>query len=290
MKNIPELIELLESKQIDETSFVGHSESIGSQNVFGGQVLAQALNAAYRTVPKDRFCHSLHAYFILPGDLTKEIKFKVQLVRDGGSFTTRYVTAEQDDRSIFVLAASFQIKEDGYEHQEQMPIVPQPDELLSWSEIYEQTKDFLPKSFGSFLKIDRPFVFKQTVINNPLEKKDLEPIQNVWFQLKEVPAELSLAHFHQIIAYASDYNILTTALQAHASQAHFVNTQLASLDHAIWFHRIPLKYDGWFLYHIENPSNSNARGFTTGKIFDQAGNLICTVAQEGLMRRLQHNK
>jgi len=287
MKTTQELINLINIKQLNETSFEGISESVGSANVFGGQVLAQALNAAHRTVPESRICHSLHAYFILPGNLEKEIKFKVQLVRDGGSFTTRYVTAEQDNQSIFVLAASFQKEESGYEQQEIMPIVPSPDELLSWEEIYEHAKDFMPKSVGDFLKLERSIIFKQRIVNNPFEKKDLEPVQDTWFKFREVPKDLSLHHFQEILAYASDYNILVTALHAHASEAHFGNTQMASLDHAMWFHRNPTNYDGWFLYHIDNPSNSNARGFTTGKIFDSEGNLIATVAQEGLMRQIK---
>ncbi len=286
MKTTQELIDLIELKQLSETSFEGFSITVGSKNVFGGQVLAQALNAASRTVPEERICHSLHGYFILPGDLEKPIIYKVQKVRDGGSFTTRYVTAEQDGNSIFVLASSFQKSEEGYEFQSEMPEVPEPDTLLSWEEIYEQTKDFLPESFGRFLGLERPIVFKPTIINNPLEKVDLPPFQNVWFRFKELKESLSLAHFQEILAYVSDYNILVTALQPHASRAHFGNMQMASLDHAMWFHRIPDDFSGWFLYHIEVPSTSNARGLTMGKIFSQDGKLIASTGQEGLMRKL----
>lgn len=156
MKTVKELLELLELKQINDTTFEGKSFSIGNPNVFGGQVLAQALNAAYRTVSDERSCHSFHAYFILPGDLEKPIVFKVHLVRDGGSFTTRYITANQEDKSIFVMAASFQKEESGYDFQHKMPDAPEPDSLLSWDEIYEQTKDFLPQKINSFLsKKDR---------------------------------------------------------------------------------------------------------------------------------------
>lgn len=287
MKTIQELVDLIELEKINETTFKGYSQSIGSPNVFGGQALAQALNAAYRTVPENRYCHSLHCYFILPGNLEKEIIFKVQLVRNGGSFTTRHVSAEQDGKSIFVLTASFQIQESGYEHQQIMPDVPDPEDLLSWEEIYEQNKDFLPKSVGEFLKLDRPFIFKQRVINNPFERKNLEPTQDTWFKFRNVPENLSIQHFQQVLAYASDYNILVTALHPHASTAHFKNMQLASLDHAIWFHRNPTNYNDWFLYHVDNPSNSNARGFTIGKIFDKKGNLIASVTQEGLMRSIK---
>lgn len=286
MKTTSELIELLELNQISETSFEGNSKTVGSKNVFGGQVLAQALNAAYRTVPEGRVCHSLHAYFILAGDLNKPIHFKVQKVRDGGSFTTRYVTAEQDNQSIFVLAASFQKEEKGYEFQVGMPNVTHPDTLLSWEEIYEQTKDFMPESFSRFLSLDRPIIFKPTVINNPFEKVDLPPHSHVWFKFKEVPQDFKLSHFHQVLAYSSDYNILPTALHPHASQAHYGNTMLASLDHAMWFHREPKDFSGWFLYSIDVPSTSNARGLTTGKIYSEDGILIASVAQEGLMRKI----
>ncbi|MFA7687167.1 MAG: acyl-CoA thioesterase II [Moheibacter sp.] len=284
MKNTQELIDLIHLKQIDARLFTGKSESVGSTSVFGGQVLAQALNAAYRTVSEERFCHSLHGYFILPGDLEKDIVYKVQLVRDGGSFTTRYVSAEQDGVSIFVLAASFQKEEPGYDFQQEMPEVPSPDSLLSWEDIYEQTKSVLPARFAHFLSLERPVIFKPTVVNNPFEKVNLEPIQHVWFQIKEMNPEISVPEFQEILAYVSDYNILVTALQPHASKAHFGNTQMASLDHAMWFHRKPEDFSGWFLYSIEVPSTSNARGLTTGKIFSQDGNLIASIAQEGLMR------
>lgn len=286
MNSTKELLDLIELNQISETHFEGRSETVGSRTVFGGQVLAQALNAADRTVEKERTCHSLHAYFILPGDLEKPITYKVQKVRDGGSFTTRYVSAEQENTSIFVMACSFQKSEEGYEFQSEMPDVPQPDTLLSWEEIYEQTKEVMPENFTRFLGLPRPVTFKQTVINNPLDPVDLPPVQNVWFQFKEVKENLSLANFQEILAYVSDYNILISALQPHASKAHFGNTQLASLDHAMWFHRIPDDFSGWFLYHIEVPSTSNARGLTTGKIFSQEGKLIASISQEGLMRKL----
>src|SRR5690554_4129442 len=287
MKTAKELIEHIELKQLDKTVFEGNSITVGSRTVFGGQVLAQALNAAYRTVSPERLCHSAHAYFLLPGDLQKPIHYKVQLVRDGGSFTTRYVVAEQNEKTIFVLAASFQIKEEGLEFQVEMPQVKQVDELLSWEEIYEQAKDFLPENVSRFLSLERPIIFKPTIINNPFEKKDLPAFQDIWFKFNEAPENLSVNHFHEMLAYASDYNILITALQPHASQAHFGNMQLASLDHALWFHHIPDDFSTWFLFHIEVSATNNARGLTEGKIFSQDGKLIASVVQEGLMRHLQ---
>lgn len=287
MKTASELIDLLELKQTDNLTFEGHSITVGSPNVFGGQVLAQALNAACRTVPETRFCHSLHGYFILHGDLEKPISYKVLPVRDGGSFTTRYVTAEQEGKSIFVLAASFQKQEEGYDYQDIMPKVPQPEELLSWMDIYEQTKGFLSERVSNFLGIERPISFKPTVIQNPFEKIDLPPRQEIWFKFNETDNQISDAHFMQLLAYASDYNILMTALQPHASMANFGNTQMASLDHAMWFHRRPDDFTDWFLFSIDVQSNSNARGLTHGKIFDRKGKLVASVAQEGLIRKIE---
>lgn len=287
MKTCKELIDHIELKQIDKTTFEGFSISVGSEAVFGGQALAQALNAAYRTVPENRTCHSLHSYFLLRGDLTQPILYKVQLIRDGGSFTTRYVTAEQEGKIIFVMAASFQTKEEGYDFQSIMPTVTSPDELMSWEDIYEQTKDILPKAMTRFLGLERPIIFKPTSIINPLAPEDLEPNDNIWFKIKDVEKGVSLAHLQQMLAYVSDYNILFAALRPHASTAHFTNMQLASLDHAMWFHREPEDYSGWFLYNLEVMSNSNARGLVTGKIYSEKGELIATTTQEGLMRNLR---
>lgn len=287
MNTTQELIDLIHLKQIDDTLYEGESQTVGSPNVFGGQVLAQALNAACRTVPTERFCHSLHAYFILHGDLTKPIFYKVQLVRDGGSFTTRYVTAEQEGKSIFVLAASFQRQEAGYEFQEKAPEVPQPEELLSWVDIYEQTKGFLSDKVSSFLALERPISFKPTIIQNPFDKVDLPPHQNIWFKFNKMDNNLNDQHFMQALAYASDYNILITSIQPHASEASFGNVQMASLDHAMWFHRKPDDFSDWFLYSIDVQSNSNARSLTVGKIFDRSGKLVASVSQEGLIRKIE---
>lgn len=286
MTTTAELLDLVELSQVDANTFEGNSITVGSPTVFGGQVLAQALNAAYRTVPPERICHSLHAYFILPGDLGKPIRYKVQRIRDGGSFTTRYVTAEQDDRAIFVLAGSFQIIEPGYDFQQVMPKVPDPQNVLSLEDIYHQMKDVLPDKLNLYLSRERPVTFKPTVLPNLLERTDLPPVQNIWFKFNACPESLSIQQFHTILSYASDYNLLPTALHPHASQAHPGNTMLASLDHAMWFHRQPTHISDWFLYNIEVQSTSNARGLVSGNIFSRDGLLIASIAQEGLMRKL----
>lgn len=286
MNTTASLLDLVDLAQIDATTFEGESLTVGSPTVFGGQVLAQALNAAYRTVPGERICHSLHAYFILPGDLEKPIRYQVQLVRNGGSFTTRYVTAEQDEKPIFVMAGSFQVEEPGYEFQQEMPEVPDPEKVLSLEDIYHQMKHILPEKLNRYLSRERPVTFKPTVLPNLMERADLPPVQNIWFQFNDAPPSLSVRDFQAVLAYASDYNLLPSALHPHASKAHPGNTMLASVDHAMWFHRTPSNTSDWFLYHIEVISTSNARGLVSGKIFTRDGLLIATVAQEGLMRKL----
>lgn len=284
MKTTQELLNLLNLQRVDERTFDGTSFSVGSSNVFGGQVLAQAVYAAYQTVPDDRFCHSLHAYFILPGNLQKPIRYKVRLIRDGRSFTTRYVTAEQDDIPIFLLSASFQLEETGLGYQQPMPDVPHPDKVMSLEDIYNEFRDHLPEQVKRYLIRERPVTFKPTVLPGLSEAAETPPLQNVWFRCNDVPAGLSLRDFHSILSYVSDYNLLSTALHPHAPRAHPGNTMMASIDHSIWIHRRPEDFAAWFLFNVEVQSNSNGRGFVTGKIFDQEGTLIATVAQEGLIR------
>lgn len=282
MKHISELIELIQLEKIDDTTFKGYSKPIGSPNVFGGQVLAQALYAMSQCVPQDRVCNSYHCYFILPGDLKKPIYFDVEKIRDGGSFSVRRVLAKQDDRVIFFMGGSFQGHEEGHEHQIKMPEVPHHEGLFSWDDMYQQLKGFLPKQVEQFLAVERPIHFKPTVINNPTERKKLDPFQHVWFKVKG-DMENDAALNHSILSYISDYNILSTALQPHADVAHFGNTQMATLDHSMWFFR-DFDINQWMLFAIDSPSASQARGFTRGNIFTEDGTLVASVTQEGLMR------
>ena len=284
MKTIDDLLNILTLEQVDSHNYSGISKTIGSPNVFGGQVLAQALHAAYQTIPKDRIVHSLHSYFLLPGDLTIPIDYNVNEMRNGGSFSTRRVTATQKDKTIFILAASFHKREDGHEHQEEIKTdIKQPEELLSWSDMLAQFGDFLPKKMTDFLSIERPVEFKPVEIPNPLEQKDLPAVEEVWFKLKGDSKTLDLATKQQILTYISDYNILNAALKPNASKAHYGNTQMASLDHSMWFFR-DFDFDDWMLFSAKSPSTSGARGFATGNIFTRNGELISSVAQEGLMR------
>lgn len=287
MKNTEELLQILILEEIGDSNFNGVSKDIGSPNVFGGQVLAQALNAAYRTTPKERILHSLHAYFLEAGNLELPITYNVQTIRDGGSFSTRRVTAHQNDKTIFILACSFHKREEGYEHQ--MPIkkdITQPEDLLSWTDMLAQFGDFLPKKMKEFLSIERPIDFKPVQIVNPFEKEDLPPIVDVWFRLKGNTDSLELAVKQQILTYISDYNILTACLYPNASKAHFGNTQMASLDHSMWFYR-DFDFNDWMLFSIESPNTFGARGFACGNIYTRDGKLVASVAQEGLMRPMR---
>ena len=288
MKTIDDLIDILTLKKEDSKTYTGTSKTIGNSRVFGGQVLAQALHAAYQTIPNDRFVHSLHSYFLLPGDLTIPITYKVTEMRNGGSFSTRRVTAIQKNSTIFILAASFHKKENGYEHQEPIKSsIKQPEELLSWSDLLSQYGNFIPSQLKDFLSIERPIDFKPVHVLNPMERKDLPPVEDMWFKLKGETSNIELTLKHQILTYISDYNILNAALKPNASKASIGNTQMASLDHSMWFFR-DFDFTDWMLFSVVSPSTSGARGLATGNIFTRDGILIATVAQEGLLRPLKN--
>ena len=284
MTSVADLLNILHLNQEDNNTFTGTSKTVGSPNVFGGQVLAQALNAAYRTINNGRVLHSMHSYFLEAGNLDLPIDYQVGVMRDGGSFSVRRVTASQNGNTIFILSASFHKIEKGHEHQIQMGTdVKMPEDLMSWTDLLNTYGELLPKKTKIFLEIPRPVEFKPTHINNPLEQKDLPPVSDVWFKLKGDVSSLDLAISQQILTYISDYNILSVALQPHASKAHWGNTQTASLDHSMWYFR-DFDFTDWLLFSLESPSTSNARGFAKGNIFTREGKLVASVAQEGLMR------
>lgn len=285
-----DLLNLLHLDEVSNNEYQGNSKPVGSPNVFGGQVLAQAINAAYRTITNGRILHSLHSYFLEAGNLTQPINYCVTIMRDGGSFSTRRVTAKQNSKVIFILAASFHKIEDGHEHYiaSDSDIKP-PEELLSWEDLLEKYGDFIPEYTKAFIKIPRPVIFKPTSFSNPFDKKDLPPYTNVWFKLKGEVASPDIAIKQQVLTYLSDYNILTAVMHRHASKAHWGNTQTASLDHSMWFCR-DFDINDWLLYSIDSPSASNARGLCRGNIYSRNGQLVASVAQEGLMRPLNQQK
>ena len=284
MQNIENLIDLITLKKISETKFSGKNYKPPWNRVFGGQVLAQSLNAAYRTVDENRFVHSMHGYFILGGDINIPIDYHVDTIRDGRSFTTRRVVAFQNGKAIFNMAASFHIKEEGESHQIAMPNVLTPDLLLTDIQQAEgiQIKD--PERFQRIMKA-HPQIFEFKPVDKAiyLQTKNSSPNAYIWFRIKE-KIDVNLALQHQILAFASDYSLLLSATLPHRENIMKAKMYYASLDHALWFHR-EFKIDEWLLYTIESPSASNARGFSRGSIFKENGVMVASVTQEGLMRK-----
>ena len=283
-KALDALIELLDLEAIEVNIFRGLSPDEDRQRVFGGQVAGQALVAAGRTVDDNKLVHSLHAYFLRPGDPTVPILYEVDRIRDGRSFTTRRVVAIQHGRAIFNLAASFHIEEPGPEHQVAMPDVPDPESLPSFRERMEPYKDFL----GDWYERPRP-IDARHVTKTPLERAPDEPLpprQQVWIKADgELPDE-PLLHAC-IVAYESDFTLLDTALLPIGIRSwNDGTTMMASLDHAMWFHR-PFRADDWLLYDQDSPTAHGARGFARGQIFTKDGRLVVSVVQEGLIRPLR---
>ena len=277
------LINTLELEKIEEKIFRGNTIDIGSRSVFGGQVLAQALNAATRTVPEDRLAHSMHAYFILPGDIKAPIVYEVDTIRDGRSFTTRRVVAVQHGRPIFNMAASFQIEEEGAEHQINMLNVPHPESLASYQESITKWEKEGMEISSVFKRKDWPIEIRPVEDINPFNPGKRPPFKHVWFRANgKVDANNHALHRY-LAAYASDFNLLTSAMLPHNLSFYKEKIIIASIDHAMWFHR-NFRSDEWLLYAIDSPSASNARGFTRGSIFNQEGVLVASVTQEGLIR------
>lgn len=279
---IQDLLKLFDLEPIEVNIYRGQNRDIGSGRVFGGQVLAQSLVAAQRTVEDDRVAHSIHGYFILPGDLDAPIVYFVDRLRDGKSFTTRRVTAIQHGRAIFNMSASFQVREPGLEHQLPMPNVPAPEALRSELEVIRERADVIPDRLREVVTQDRPIDFRPVEHIDPFHPQPLPPIKHMWLRaIGEMPDD-PLMH-QAVLAYASDYGLLGTALQPHARTFRDPNIQVASLDHALWFHR-ECRVDDWLLYAIDSPAAAGARGFTRGSLFARDGTLVASVAQEGLMR------
>ncbi len=284
MKTISELIRLLTLEKIDDQVFIGQNFKAPWGRVFGGQVLAQSLHAAYQTVPKDRIAHSMHGYFILGGDLNIPITYEVDTLRNGGSFTTRRVIAKQNERTIFNMAASFQLKQEGVDHQIRMPNMVDPECLSTSLEQIETLKDLDPGIYRR-LKAVLPEVFSFKTVEKIATKlsKNGPPFNTIWVRTVE-PVVADLPMQQQILAYMSDYNLLNTASLPHREVLNKSDTFYASLDHAIWFHR-NVDFSDWLLYAMDSPSASNSRGFARGSIFNKEGVLVASVAQEGLMRQ-----
>ena len=278
---VDNLLSILDLEQLEHNLFRGRSPQVGWQRVFGGQVIGQALVAACRTV-EDRRPHSLHAYFLLGGDPKVPIIYEVDRIRDGRSFTTRRVVAIQHGRAIFAMSASFHADEPGLDHAAAMPDVPPPEDLPSEAEIKSSVLPRMPDPVRAYYERERPIELKPVEFGRYTSREPGEPRFHVWIRatgrLPDDPA------IHQcVLAYASDMTLLDSSLIPHGRTVFDRAIQGASLDHALWLHR-PFRADDWLLYAHDTPSASGARGFARGLIFTRRGELVASVAQEGLIR------
>ena len=277
------LIELLDLEPIERNIYRGQNRDLGAGRIFGGQVLAQALVAARRTIEQeDRLAHSLHGYFILEGDLAVPVVYFVDCLRDGKSFTTRNVRAIQHGRAIFTLSVSFHRTEVSLFHQVPMPEVPPPEALPSEVDVLRKNAHRIPEHLRAILTQDRPLDFRPVDPYDSFDPEPREPARHTW--VKAVGAlDDNPVHHQAALAYASDYGILATALQPHGRTIRDKDLMAASLDHSLWFHR-PFRADEWLLYVIESPVTHGARGFARGTFFTREGELVASAAQEGLLR------
>ena len=278
---LDDLLTLLRLERIEDNIYRGESRDIGSTQVFGGQVLGQALSAAHHTVA-ERVAHSLHAYFLRRGDVKAPIIYEVDRARDGGSFSVRRVVAIQHGRPIFNLAASFQVPESGLEHQAEIPDVEGPDGLQDVTEVSAEILQRIPEKMRRYLTDKRPFEFRPVRPVNFTEAEKLPPRKHVWIKaVDQLPDDASL---HQnLLAYVSDYELLGTSTLPHGLLFGRGTVQMASLDHALWFHR-SVRVDQSLLYAFDSPSASGARGYARGQFFTRDGVLVASAAQEGLVR------
>ncbi|MDY0205449.1 MAG: acyl-CoA thioesterase II [Pseudomonas sp.] len=279
---LDQLVSLLNMETIEENLFRGASQDLGFRQLFGGQVLGQALSAASQTVDASRQANSLHGYFLRPGDAQKPVIYQVERVRDGGSFSTRRVTAIQNGQTIFTCSASFHQQEEGFRHQTDMPDVPQPEDLLSEGVLSPHlAKALSPENREKMLRA-KAIETRPVQVLDPLKPEASEPIKQVWFKASDTLPKSPALHKY-LLAYASDFGLLTTSLLPHGASIWQPKMQVASLDHSIWFHE-EVCLDDWLLYSMDSPWAGGSRGFARGSIYTRDGRLVASVAQEGLIR------
>ncbi len=282
---LQELMELLKLESIGVNRFRGRSQDLGFRNLFGGQVLGQSLSAAIQTLNHgDWNPHSLHAYFLRPGTVQDSVEFEVDVVRDGRTFATRQVTASQNGKAILTMMCSFQHPEEGFEHMADMPSVAGPDGIPSQVDLARKFRDFFPERVRDIYTADKPIEMRVIDPVNIFAPQKKEPLKHVWMRADApMPDD---PHVHStMLAYATDFNLIPTALHPHAVSVGQKGMQVASLDHSVWFHR-PFRMDEWLLYAIDSPNGSGGRGLCRGQIFNQQGELVASVAQEGLIRQV----
>jgi len=279
---VDELVALLRLERLEDNLFRGESRDIGTHYVFGGQVLGQALSAAQQTVESDRAAHSLHAYFLRAGDIAKPIVYNVERARDGHSFSVRRVVAIQSGQPIFNCSVSFQVAEPGVEHQLPMPLVPKAEELPPQPQLPRDQLETLPPKLLRWLVMRGPFEFRRVLPRDELNPGKQPPFQQVWFRLTARAPDDEVLH-RAMLAYASDFHLIGTTTFPHGISYLQKNVQMASLDHALWFHR-PFRVDEWLLYSCDSPTAQGARGLARGMIYSADGRLVASTAQEGLIR------
>lgn len=287
---LSDLCTLLDLETLEVNLFRGQSRDLGGRSVYGGQVISQALVAATRTVDEQP-PHSLHAYFLRPGDMEAPIVYEVDRVRDGRSFTTRRVQAIQHGQPILSLIASFQRPETGFEHQLPMPPVPTPEQLgdqrqqrLAWLAAELARNPALPERIQYLFTREQAFEFAWIDPPNPFDPDVRAPQQGIWFRAAGQLPDDPLLH-RCMLAYASDFNLASTALLPHGRSWFSSDMIVASIDHALWFHR-DVRVDDWLLYAMDSPSAQSVRGMTRGLIYDRSGRLVASATQECLMRQV----
>lgn len=280
---LKQLIDLLTLEKIEENLYRGNSQDLGWGQVFGGQVLGQALAAAARTVPPDRSVHSFHGYFLLTGRVDKPIVYDVDRIRDGKSFTTRRVRAIQHGNAIFSMEASFQVEEDGFDHQDEMPQLPGPEGLPSQVELARRIADRIPSPLREMFTAESPIEIRPLEAMNLFSPKARPPNSAAWIRANGALSDDPALHRY-LLAYASDFNFLGTSLYPHGVSWASPGMQVASLDHSMWFHR-SFRMDDWLLQVVESPSAFGARGLVRAHFYTREGKLVASTAQEGLIRK-----
>lgn len=277
-----DLLALLKLETIEQGIYRGQSQDLGFRALFGGQVMGQALSAAQETVAADRHVHSLHSYFLRPGDASKPVVYEVEVLRDGKSFSARRIQAIQNGKTIFYMTASFQGDEQGLEHQDEMPKVPTPETVSSFDDFIFEHQAMIPENIrGKFLS-EKPITIKPVEQYNWLTPEKMPAKSHMWIKANgELPDDLRIHTY--MLAYTSDFHFLPTALFPHGQSHWHPNLQIATIDHTMWFHR-PFRFDDWLLYVMDSPSASNGRGLVRGQIFNRQGELVASTMQEGVIR------
>ncbi|MFT4795315.1 MAG: acyl-CoA thioesterase-2 [Paracoccaceae bacterium] len=276
------LLRLLTVERLESDFFRGIATPGGRGRSFGGQVIGQALTAATHTVDGGRAAHSLHAYFMRPGDASAPVLYQVERDMDGRSFSTRRVIAIQNGRPILNMAASFHIEEPGLSHQDAMPDVPAPEDLETDAQLAERYRDQLPEKFLSHLKWERPLEIRPVLLRPPYPTDNLDPVQHLWFRVIGSVGDDRGMH-RSALAFASDMGLLGVSMVPHGRSFSNADIQAASLDHAMWFHG-DFRADEWLLYSMDSPWAGGARGFNRGRVFTRDGRMVASTAQEGLIR------